>query len=148
MAERELDRIDQRIVAELTANARLPVLTLSRRVGLSRTAVQNRLERLERDGVIKGYTLKLGETAERSPQVGALVMVSLKDRLGNIQIIELLEEVDEVMHCLNVSGDMDLTVILSETSQARLQEICKMLWEHPNVRETHTQFVLGSPISR
>ena len=60
MPKPDLDDLDRRLLAELGADARLTQVALAARVGLSRSAVQERLKRLERDGVILGYTLRLG----------------------------------------------------------------------------------------
>ncbi|HEY1386577.1 MAG TPA: AsnC family transcriptional regulator, partial [Dongiaceae bacterium] len=60
MAKRNLDDTDRRLISLLRANARMPTAALGRHLGLSRSAVQERLKRLERDGVITGYTIVLG----------------------------------------------------------------------------------------
>lgn len=57
--------LDERILAELTANARIAHAELGLKVNLSRNAVRQRIERLERDGAIQGYTLRIGEGAGR-----------------------------------------------------------------------------------
>ena len=54
--KRILDPLDERILAELTANARIAHAELGLKVNLSRNAVRQRIERLERDGAIQGYT--------------------------------------------------------------------------------------------
>ncbi len=54
MAKRTIDDIDRLLISLLSANARQPAALLARRLGLSRSAVQERLKRLERDGVIAG----------------------------------------------------------------------------------------------
>lgn len=55
-----LDATDRRLVALLQDDARTPVASLAKAVGLSRSTVQERLQRLERDGVIAQYTVRLG----------------------------------------------------------------------------------------
>src|SRR5256885_1234973 len=65
MAKRSLDDTDRKMIALLRANARTPTAALARSLGLSRSAVQERLRRLERDQVIRGYTLTLGDDAAR-----------------------------------------------------------------------------------
>ena len=67
------DEIDQALLRLLRANARMPAAELARAVNLSRTTVQSRLERLERSGVIEGYTLRLGEAA-RAASLGKTVI--------------------------------------------------------------------------
>jgi DNA-binding Lrp family transcriptional regulator len=59
-----MDDIDHQLIAMLCENARLPVATLAKKIGVTRTTVQNRLARLERDGVIAGYTLRLRPAVE------------------------------------------------------------------------------------
>ena len=73
MPKPDLDDLDRRLIAELSADARLTQVALAARVGLSRSAVQERLKRLERDGVILGYTLRLG--LDSAPGVRAYLLV-------------------------------------------------------------------------
>ena len=62
-----MDTLDTELVALLRDDARLPVSTLARKLRVARATVQNRIARLERDGVIVGYTLRLrpGDQAHR-----------------------------------------------------------------------------------
>ncbi|MCT6593227.1 winged helix-turn-helix transcriptional regulator, partial [Pantoea dispersa] len=55
-----LDGIDQRILSELTKNARVPHAELAGKVLLSRNAVRQRIDRMERQGYIQGYTVVAG----------------------------------------------------------------------------------------
>ena len=67
-----LDRADERILGELTHNARMSHAELAEKVNLSRNAVRQRIERLERDGQIQGYTIIVGDgTPRASPRSGA-----------------------------------------------------------------------------
>ena len=56
MSKPDLDGLDRRLLAELLADARMPQAALGARLGLSRSAIQARIQRLEREGVIQGYT--------------------------------------------------------------------------------------------
>ncbi len=60
---RKLDQTDQQILTLLAENARQSVKELARRIGLSRSAAQERLARLERDGVLAGYTIRRNDPA-------------------------------------------------------------------------------------
>lgn len=62
-----IDPIDERILEELRHDARLPTAELARRVNLSRNAVRQRIERLEREGSIAGYTIALGPDVDAGP---------------------------------------------------------------------------------
>lgn len=76
---RKIDEIDWQIIAIFQANAREPVVTLARKVGLSRSAVQERLVRLERDKIITGYTVRLGDSVDRAP-ISAYLFLYLDGR--------------------------------------------------------------------
>lgn len=145
----EPDETDARILQELTRNARLPVTTLAARVGLSRTAVQHRLDRMERDGIIRGYTLRQGEGHADIPATkatAAFVEIKLKDRLRQGGVLAFLDRFAEVQKVHNVSGDGDLLVLLEEAPQDRIRDICQQLWSHENIAATNTVFVLGTPV--
>ncbi|MGB5345488.1 MAG: Lrp/AsnC family transcriptional regulator, partial [Woeseia sp.] len=73
-----IDETDQRLLSLLRSNARTPVVELARQLGISRATVQNRLRRLERDGVIRGYTVKVGSELE-TPAVRALMSISTEN---------------------------------------------------------------------
>ena len=79
--KRILDPLDERILAELTANARIAHAELGLKVNLSRNAVRQRIERLERDGAIQGYTLRIGEGRRPSSLINAVIFVYRYDRV-------------------------------------------------------------------
>src|SRR3974390_1604667 len=68
---------DEPLVALLKENARLSTAALARRLGVARSTIQSRLERLERSGVIRGYTVRLGPGAARR-QVQAHAMIAVE----------------------------------------------------------------------
>lgn len=72
-----MDDLDQRLIGLLRANARLPVATLAKQLQVARGTVQNRLARLEREGVIAGYTVRL-RTTDESRRVVALMLVAVE----------------------------------------------------------------------
>lgn len=55
-----LDKLDRKILSSLLTNGRESIANLSRNIGLSRTAVAERINRLEKTGIIKGYTAQIG----------------------------------------------------------------------------------------
>lgn len=59
-----MDDTDRRLLALLRKDARTPVITLAKELKVSRATVQNRINKLERDGVILGYTIKLHQQSE------------------------------------------------------------------------------------
>jgi DNA-binding Lrp family transcriptional regulator len=72
-----MDDLDRQLIAHLRADARLPVATLAKRLKVARGTVQNRLARLERDGVIAGYTVRL-RTTDTERRVVALMLLAVE----------------------------------------------------------------------
>ena len=72
---------DQALLTLLRENARASAAELARRLGVSRTTVQSRIERLERKGVIAGYSVKLSADYERS-LIHAHVLITVSPKLA------------------------------------------------------------------
>lgn len=141
-----LDQIDQRILAELTKNARISHAELATKVLLSRNAVRQRIDRMERQGYIQGYTVVSGPSG-LSP-VSAFLMVYRKDRVRGLDVITALRSIPEVVLCDVVSGDFDLLVRVEARSLERIQEIWEQIASLPGVTDTVTAMTLSSVIRR
>ncbi|MDR6638609.1 Lrp/AsnC family transcriptional regulator [Paenarthrobacter nitroguajacolicus] len=141
-----LDGIDQRILSELTRNARMPHAELAGKVLLSRNAVRQRIERMERQGYIQGYTIVAG--AETQDLVSAFLMVYRKDRMRGADVLTELRAIPEVVLCDVLSGDFDLMVRVEARSHGRVQEIWEQISSLPGVTDTVTAMTLSNVIRR
>lgn len=141
-----LDRIDREIVGLLTADARMPLVALAAQVHLSRNAVKQRIERMERRGVIAGYTVVPGRSA--APAATAFVLVYRADRMRGAGVIAEISGIPEVRRCDVLSGDFDLLVMLEAESMDRIGAV----WEHiaglPGVADTVTAVSLAQVVDR
>lgn len=146
MAAWHLDDIDQQLLAALTADARMPMVALASKVHLSRNAVRQRIERMERDGVIAGYSVIRG-TASR-PRVTAMVMVYRVDRMRDDRVIAALRGIPEVTRCDVLSGAYDLFVTLEADSMDRVGQIWEQIAALPGVADTVTAVSLSRAIDR
>lgn len=146
MERTQLDHIDRSILAALTEDARVPLVALSAQVHLSRNAVKQRIERMERQGVIAGYTVVSGRVG-RSP-VSALVMLYRSDRMRGGGVITEIARIPEVRRCDVLSGDFDLLVSLEAESMERIGEIWELLAAIPGVANTVTTVSLTRVIDR
>lgn len=144
---RPLDSTDRRILAELCRNARIPHAELAERVHLSRNAVRQRIDRLERDGVIRGYTVITQPASEASPLAG-MIFVYRHDRMRGADVIEAVRRIPEVVTCDVLSGDFDLVVRLEAPDAERIRSIWQEIAGFPGVRDTVTTFVLSSLVDR
>ena len=98
-----LDATNLRLLRELQADARLSLAELGRRVGLSSPAVAERVGRLERDGVIRGYHADVDPRA-----VGYAFSAVIRIRPAPRQIGEVArraQETPEVVECNRITGD-------------------------------------------
>lgn len=84
-----LDDLDLKLIYLLMDNARLSISELADRLGVSRPTVRTRLEKLEKDGIIEGYTIKLNPELQRAHNVIALVVRTEKP--------EKMDEFEEII---------------------------------------------------
>jgi len=117
-----IDQIDQQLIALLRHNARESVATLAQRLGVSRGTVTNRLRRLEDDGVIVGYTVRLRpEVATGGLQAWMSIAIEGNDA-RRVTAMLLGEPSVLALHATN--GQWDL---LAELQVASLQELSRAL---------------------
>ncbi|WP_422368630.1 Lrp/AsnC family transcriptional regulator [Pelagibius sp.] len=140
--KRRLDSVDSKLVELLKANAREATASLARRLGLSRSAVQDRMSRLERDGVIAGYTIRLGKHSEEE-RLQAIVRFTV-DPKYTTEIIRKIGNTVEARSCYSVSGAFDLIVIVDAETALRLNQVLQEFGEIEGVERTTSSIVLGA----
>ncbi|OAE38480.1 Lrp/AsnC family transcriptional regulator [Agrobacterium tumefaciens] len=137
---------DRALLALLSENARMPVAELARRLGLSRTTVQARIERLETEGVIAGYGLRLSETY-LSGLVRAHVLITIGPK-ALPSVTAALAAIKEVITLHSVSGTFDLIAILSAPSILELDRLIDRIGALDGVERTLSSIILSTRISR
>lgn len=142
---RNTDR-DELLLSLLAENARAPVSELARRLGLSRTTVQARIERLERSGVIAGYTVRMSTAAERA-LVRAYVMITVKPKHAAPTIAEL-KEIREVRTLHSISGEVDLMAVVAAGSVAALDAVVDRIGALEGVERTQTSVIMATKFDR
>ena len=141
-----MDEIDRRLIALLREDARAPTARLARVLGLSRTTVQSRIERLERSGVITGYAARLGDTHERG-QIHAYVMVAVSPK-QSVAVIGAMRKMSAVRILRSVSGPFDLIVEAAAPSVAEMDSLIDALGVLDGVERTTSSIVLSTKIDR
>lgn len=145
---KNLDRIDEVLLAELKANARASHAELSSKVNLSRNAVRVRIERLEREGFIRGYTIVIGDGESSQNLTTALMFVYRHDRMRGGNVLHALRKIPEVVACDVMTGDFDLLVRVESAEADRIRQIWQQISEMPGVRDTLTAFALSTVIRK
>lgn len=147
MPKNPRDEIDAQILAELRRNARISLAQLGEKVLLSRNAVRQRIERLERDGFINGYTIK-ESAGDGTSTVNAVLLIQRQDRMRGGDVIAGLRAIPEIITCDVVSGELDLIARVEAPDAARIQEIWRKVSEFPGVRDITTALSLTTVIDR
>jgi DNA-binding Lrp family transcriptional regulator len=148
-AQEDIDRMreaDERLIGLLKANAREPAASLARKLGVARSTVQERIARLEREGVVKGYTVRLGDQIAAS-RIRAIVMIATDVKRGDRTTIELKKHT-EVRSLYAVSGTFDLVATVEADTPARMDAVLDRIGRTHGVARTVTSIVLSEKFSR
>jgi DNA-binding Lrp family transcriptional regulator len=137
---------DRDLLALLSDNSRMPVATLAKKLGLSRTTVQTRIERLERDGVIAGYGVRLSERYASS-LIRAHILITIAPKALS-QVVSALERLKPVTALHSVSGNFDLIALLAAPSILELDQVIDEIGNIDGVERTLSSIILSTRISR
>ncbi|SEN07897.1 transcriptional regulator, AsnC family [Pseudorhodobacter antarcticus] len=141
-----MDDLDKHILALLGADARISIATLARRLQVARSTLQARLERLESNGTIAGYTLKLG-TAGRMGRLRASVLLSIETR-AQAPCLTRLKSIPEVERVFTTSGRFDLLLEISAATTQSLDAVLDQIGAMPGVRSSESLIHLSTKIDR
>ncbi len=146
MKEILLDATDRALLALLREDARTPTAELARALKLSRTTVQSRMARLQRERVIAGFTITVPDELE-ARLVRAHVMITLAPK--QVAAIEAaLRRIPEVRVLHSVSGPFDLIAIVAAASIGELDALIDRIGALDGVERTTSAIVLSTRIQR
>jgi DNA-binding Lrp family transcriptional regulator len=142
-----LDDVDRKILAILTENARASLVEIGERVSLSSPAVKRRIDRLEHEGTIRGYTAlldrgALGWTTE------AFLEVFCEGDSSLPALRRALADHPEVAGAYTVAGDPEAIVHVRAEDIAHLERVIERIHSQPNVVRTRTNVVLTTLVER
>ena len=137
---------DRQLLDLLRANAREPVAVLARKLGVARTTVQERLRRLEESGAIAGYTVRLGQTAER-PAITAHVLLEVNAKRAD-GVIRELRALPAIRGVYALSGAFDYLAIIETGSTHDMDGILDRIGRLEGVAKTETSIVLSVKFER
>ncbi len=137
---------DQELVALLRVNAREPVASLARKLGLSRTTVQDRLRRLEDSGVIAGYSVRLADEVDRGG-IRAFMTISIEPR-RQVEAARVITRFPQVEALHTVSGKFDLVALVKAASAEGMDKIIDDIGTAPGVTKIETAVILSTKLDR
>ncbi len=142
----ELDAIDRKLMASLRENSRLPVSQLATMLDIPRTQVYARLERLENEGIIDGYTVRMGQAYSKS-RLRAHVMIKTLPRL--CQEVEIsLADISEISAIYAISGEYDIIVLVEAPDSIEMNELINRIGLLDGVERTTTSVILAAKLER
>ena len=142
-----MDDIDRHIVALLRENARRSFQDIGARVALTAPAVKRRVDRLEADGVIAGYTAQV-DPGRFGWATHAFVALFCEGRMAAAEVRDAVEHHPEVEAAYTVAGEASAMVHVRARDTAHLEETLERIRDHPGVTRTQTQIVLSTLFER
>jgi DNA-binding Lrp family transcriptional regulator len=142
-----MDKIDQQIVALLRQDARRSFQSIGRRVALSAPAVKRRVDRLEAEGVIRGYAALVDPT-RYGWTTHAFVALYTQGRMAAAEVRAALEHHPEVAAAYTVAGEASAIVHVRARDTAHLEVALERIRGEPGVTRTQTQIVLSTLFER
>lgn len=135
-----MDKFDLAIIDQLRKNARVSVSAIAQEVALSRSSVSERIKKLEKSNVIRGYQVLLTE----SQKEGVSVYFEIQHQCAKCtDIIPRFRQIPEVVNCHGISGDMDLLVFVKAESMRRIHEIREQLDGMEEILKIKTHVVMS-----
>lgn len=140
------DALDSELLALLAEDARMSSADLARRLKVARSTVVARLARLQREGVISGYTVRLRHDLAQQG-LSAFVGITVQPRAG-ADVVLLLRRLPEVKQLDSVSGQFDYMALVRADSAERLDALLDQIRALDGVQQTTTSVVLSRRIDR
>jgi DNA-binding Lrp family transcriptional regulator len=135
-----LDPTDLRLIAELKTDGRVSMRALAERLHISRAGCYSRVERLQQDGIITGYTA-LTDPKKLGQSLAAYVYVKVSQHSWQA-VREMMAQVPEIEHGSLVAGENDLILFVRTTDTDSLRELVLFkLQSMPDVLSTRTELV-------
>ena len=140
-----MDRIDRKILGLLEGDARLTYAEIGAAVGLAASSVHDRVRKLEKQGVIRGYRAEIDLAAAGLP-ITAFVSIALQPASPQ-EVPALVAELELVEACYSVAGDNSYVLVVRAPSTAELEDLLEALRAKLQVI-TRSTIVLSTPFER
>lgn len=141
-----MDTLDRALIAALSADSSTSTTELARSLDVARSTIQARIERLERTGVIAGYTIRLGEPVERR-RIRATVLLQIEPR-STASVLSRLRALSEAETCHSTTGRADMVLQLVAETTEELDAALDRIGAFPGVRATESLIHLSTKFDR
>ena len=138
-----VDRVDAKILAALTADARIPVAEVARSVGLSSPSISERIRRLEEAGVVTGYAAELDPKALGYALAAWLRIRPIPGRLQ--KVVEILDGLEQIVECDRVTGE---DCFIAKAWARSVEDLERLIDRIIPYAMTNTAIIQSSPVKR
>ncbi|MER8803325.1 Lrp/AsnC family transcriptional regulator [Mesorhizobium sp. M0998] len=138
-----MDQLDERIITSLRHDARRSISDLAISLDVSRATVRSRIERLERDGVIVGYTVILRADAV-DQRVRGIMMIEIEGHAAD-RVIRALGGFSEVSTIHTTNGRWDLVIELGTQTLSEFDAVLRRIRLIPGITGSETSLLLATP---
>lgn len=132
------DKVDEKIIEYLKEDSRESFVDIGKKLKLSESAVRRRVKQLVDNGTIKRFTLELGEENATS----AIVLVSVDSATDTSKVSAKLKNLDGVKTVYEITGQYDITTIISASNISEINNSIDALRKIPGVIDTNTVIIL------
>jgi DNA-binding Lrp family transcriptional regulator len=137
-----VDALDRRLLALLRENARASIASLAKKLGVARGTVQNRLSRLERDGTIVGYSVRLKPQVEEH-RIRAFMTIAVEGNRIDVLVAALRgDPAVGALHSTN--GRWDIVAELRADSLASFDQVLGRIRQLDGISSTETSLLLST----
>ena len=144
----KIDGIDKKILIELTTNSRTPILEISRKIGISGAAIQQRIRKLNDSGLISGHHLKLNPKALGYSTL-AFIGVYFDKAERNSTAIKEMKKIPEILECHYTTGNWSVLIkVLCKNNEHLMNLLNKQIQSINGVSRTETFISLEQQIDR
>ncbi len=139
---RDLDDLDRRMIAELRVDGRASATSLSNRLGVSRATINSRLDRLTREGIVQGFTVRIRDDHDDG-ELRAVALVEVQGR-STAEVIEQLRGFPEIHALHTTNGGWDLVAELRMSSLPDFDRVLGRIRSIDGVINSETSLLLSS----
>jgi DNA-binding Lrp family transcriptional regulator len=136
-----IDDTDKKLLQLLWQDGRASVKALAGKLGLARSSVSERMARLQRNGVIRGYRVEVADGVQPQAQVFAFLLLGLRSTPDFATVAEIAA-MSAVRRCASVAGDTDVVVELAAASIDQVNAARDLIAAKPGVARVKTLVVL------
>lgn len=137
-----MDDTDRELLGLLRDDARIPVATLASKLRIARATVQNRLRKLEREGVILGYTVRLKAGTE-APRIRALMSIAVEGN-RSAEVLTRLRGNPNVYTLHSTNGRWDIVAELRADSLELFDGVLRVIRQIDGIAHTETSILLST----